>query len=79
MCIRDRFIPVPPNTSFAKITENAVATARIHNGQSTGTIIGIRDVYKRQVCINFHSEAFSNTGYIATYVSVSMDTQFLAH
>ena len=36
------FIPVPPNTSFAKITENAVATARIHSGQSTGTIIGIR-------------------------------------
>lgn len=36
------FIPVPPNTSLAKITENAVATARIHNGQSTGTIIGIR-------------------------------------
>ena len=25
-----------------KITENAVATARIHNGQSTGTIIGIK-------------------------------------
>jgi len=24
------FIPVPPNTSLAKITENAVATARIH-------------------------------------------------
>ena len=36
------FIPVPPNTSFAKITENAVATARIQSGQSTGTIIGIR-------------------------------------
>ena len=35
-------IPVPPNTSLAKITENAVATARIHNGQSTGTIIGIK-------------------------------------
>ena len=30
------------NTSLAKITENAVATARIHNGQSTGTIIGIK-------------------------------------
>ena len=36
------FIPVPPNTSLAKITENAVATARIHSGQSTGTIIGIK-------------------------------------
>ena len=35
------FIPVPPNTSLAKITENAVATARSHNGHSTGTIIGI--------------------------------------
>ena len=35
------FIPVPPNTSFANITENATAIARIHNGQSTGTIIGI--------------------------------------
>ena len=36
------FIPVPPNTSLAKITENAVATARIQSGQSTGTIIGIK-------------------------------------
>ncbi len=33
--------PVPPNTSLAKITEKAVATATIQRGVSMGTIIGI--------------------------------------
>ena len=31
------------------------------------------------VSIHFHSETFGNTGYITTYVSISMNTQFLAH
>ena len=28
--------------------------------------------------INLHTEAFGNTGYVATYVTISVDTQFLA-
>ena len=29
--------------------------------------------------INLHTEAFGNTGYVATHVTISVDTQFLAH
>ena len=40
------------------------------------------DYFFRAECIisiHFHSETFGNTGYIAAYVSISMNTQFLAH
>ena len=29
--------------------------------------------------INLHTEAFGNTGYVAPHVTISVDTQFLAH
>ena len=29
--------------------------------------------------INLHTETFGNTGYVATHVTISVDTQFLAH
>ena len=35
------FMPVPPNTSLPMITAKAVDTATIHNGASTGIIIGM--------------------------------------
>ena len=35
------FIPVPPKISFAKITENATATASIQSGVPTGTTRGM--------------------------------------
>ena len=35
------FMPVPPNISFAKMTEKAHAMASIHSGQFTGIISGM--------------------------------------
>ena len=36
------FLPVPPNTSLAKMTAKAVATATIHSGVLMGTMSGIK-------------------------------------
>ena len=47
------FMPVPPNTSLAKMTANAVATATIHSGVSTGTMSGMRKpVTRKPSCIS---------------------------
>ena len=54
------FIPVPPNTSFTKITENAVATAIIHIGVSIGHIIGISKP-DTKVIVNFEPSAATLT------------------